>query len=63
MKEDAVRQRAGSAKLAPAGRARATQQLPRGARDQLAGLCAREPDGRDFPNARNRATECTFRFQ
>jgi radical SAM-linked protein len=61
--EDAVRQRAGSAKSAPAGLARADQQLPRGARDQLAASCAREPDGRDFPHARNRATECTARFQ
>lgn len=47
---------AGSAGSAPAGQARANEQLPRGARDQLAGSCAREPDGRDCPNARNRAT-------
>lgn len=57
--EDAVRQRAGSANSAPAGLARAKQQLPRGARDQFAASGAREPDGRDFPHARNRATECT----
>ncbi len=63
LKEDAVRQRAGSAKSAPAEQARVNQQLPRGARGQFAGLCAREPDGRDFPHARNRATECRARLQ
>jgi hypothetical protein len=46
-----------SAELAPAEQARANDQLPRGASDQLAGCRAREPYGRDCPDARNRATE------
>src|ERR1022692_2021901 len=50
---------AGSADSAPAGQVRANDQLPRGARDQLAGPCAREPKGRDCPDARDRATEST----
>jgi len=50
---------AGSADPAPAGQVRANEQLPRDARVQLAGPCAREPQGRDCPDARNRATEPT----
>jgi radical SAM-linked protein len=61
--DKAVRLLAGSAETAPAGRARANEQLPRGARDQLAGSRAREPYGRDCPDARDRATEPTVRIQ
>jgi radical SAM-linked protein len=50
---------AGSADSAPAGQVRANEQLPRDARGQLAGSCAREPHGRDCPDARNRAAEPT----
>ena len=50
---------AGSADPAPAGQVRANEQLPRDARDRLAGSCAREPDGRDCPDARNRAAKRT----
>jgi radical SAM-linked protein len=53
---------AGSAGSAPAGQAGATEQLPRGARGQLADPRAREPNGRDCPDARNRATERTVQF-
>jgi radical SAM-linked protein len=35
----------------------AYEQLPRGAVGPVAAGCAREPDGRDRPNARDRATE------
>ena len=55
--DKALRLEAGSASLAPAGQARANEQLPRGARGQLAGPGAREPNGRDCPDARDRATE------
>jgi radical SAM-linked protein len=48
-----------SADLAPAGQVRANEQLPRGTQGQLADQRAREPYGRDFPDARNRATERT----
>jgi radical SAM-linked protein len=58
-----ARQQAGSAKSAPAGLAPEDEQLPRGATGQLAGLRAREPYGRDFPNARKRATGPTVRLQ
>lgn len=37
------------------------QQLLRGAQGRLAGPRAREPEGRDCPNARDRATEREFR--
>jgi len=57
--DKAVCPNAESAGLAPAGRARENEQLPRGARDQLAGQRAREPYGRDCPDARDRATEHT----
>lgn len=58
-----VRPQAGSATIAPAGRVRVDEQLLRGAPDQLPGLRAREPYGRDCPDARNRATEPTVRYQ
>jgi len=61
--DKAVRLRAGRATMAPAERVRADEQLPRGARVQLAGPGAREPYGRDSPDARNRATEPTVRYQ
>jgi radical SAM-linked protein len=48
-----------SAVWAPAGQARANEQLPRGTHGQPAGQRAREPYGRDCPNARNGATEPT----
>jgi radical SAM-linked protein len=41
--------------------ASAYEQLPRGADDPSRGQCAREPDGRDCPDARNRAAEQTGR--
>lgn len=44
---------------APARQADATEHLPRDARDRYADSCAREPDGRDCPHARNRASEPT----
>ncbi len=47
---------------APAGQGRADHQLPRGAPGQLTGRRAREPYGRDCPDARNRATEQTVRI-
>jgi radical SAM-linked protein len=60
---------AGKAMGLPSGRAnagsdgpdRANEQLPRAARAQLAGLRAREPEGRDFPHARDRANQWPFR--
>lgn len=52
-----------NAMVASASRARANEQLPRGTRDRLADPRAREPDGRDCPDARNRATESTTQFQ
>jgi radical SAM-linked protein len=39
----------------------AYEQLPRGAEGPDTGPCAREPDGRDCPDARNRAAEQTVR--
>ncbi len=42
---------------ANAAAARANEQLPRGDAGQLAGLRAREPQERDCPNARDRATQ------
>ncbi len=61
--DKAVRFDAGSADQAPAGQARANEQLSRGERAVSADLRAREPDGRDCPNARNRATESTARTE
>lgn len=52
-----------SAGSAPASQARANDQLPRGTRGQVAAPRAREPYGRDCPDARNRATEPTVRSQ
>ncbi|MHB1596919.1 MAG: TIGR03936 family radical SAM-associated protein, partial [Streptosporangiaceae bacterium] len=49
----------GSAMVASAAQARANEQLSRGTRDRLADPRAREPYGRDCPDARNRATEST----
>jgi radical SAM-linked protein len=61
MTNNAVRLVAESADQAPAGQARANDQLPRGALGHLADPRAREPYGRDCPNARNGATEQTAR--
>jgi len=55
----AVHLAAGSADQAPVAQARANEQLSRGERAEVADLRAREPNGRDCPNARNRATEST----
>jgi radical SAM-linked protein len=49
---------AGSADQAPVAQARANEQLSRGERADD-DLRAREPNGRDCPNARNRASEST----
>ncbi len=57
MTDKAMRLEAESADTAPASQARAYEQLPRGARDQSADSRAREPYGRDCPDARNRATQ------
>ncbi len=59
----ATRPEAGSADPAPAFRTRANEQLSRGERADSDDLRAREPNGRDCPNARNRATEPTARSQ
>jgi radical SAM-linked protein len=59
----AMRLEAGRADSAPAFRARANEQLSRGERADLDDLRAREPNGRDWPNARNGATEPTARSQ
>ncbi len=48
---------AGNASTAHAAPMSAFEQLPRGAGRPVAADCAREPDGRDRPNARQRATE------
>ena len=61
--DKAVRLEAESADSAPATQARANEQLPRGTLGQLADPRARKPDGRDCPDARNRATEQTARSQ
>jgi hypothetical protein len=50
---------AGSADQAPVAQARANEQLSRGERAEVTDLRAREPNGRDCPNARNRASEST----
>ncbi len=57
MTDKAMRLEAESADTAPASQARANEQLPRGARGQLADPRAREPYGRDCPDARNRAKQ------
>jgi radical SAM-linked protein len=54
---------AGSAITAPASQARANEQLLRGELASSAGLHAREPNGRDCPNARDRAYKPTARPQ
>jgi radical SAM-linked protein len=59
----AMRLEAGSADPAPAAKARANEQLSRGERADLDDPRAREPNGRDCPNARNRATKPTARSQ
>ena len=55
----AMRLAAESAEQAPASPTRANDQLPRGTLGQLADPRAREPNGRDCPNARDGATEQT----
>jgi radical SAM-linked protein len=52
-----ARQHAGNASEAYAAAAGAYGQPPRGAERPFEAGCAREPDERDRPNARNRATE------
>ena len=61
--DKAVRLEAESAETAPATQVRANEQLPRGTLGQFADPRARKPDGRDCPDARNRATEQTARSQ
>jgi radical SAM-linked protein len=61
MTNQAMRLAAKSAEEAPVSQARANDQLPRGTLGQLADPRAREPNGRDCPNARNGATEQTAR--
>jgi radical SAM-linked protein len=61
--DKAMQPEAESAQEAPASRLRANEQPPRGTPGQLADLRAREPYGRDRPDARNRATESTARIQ
>jgi radical SAM-linked protein len=61
--DKAMQLEAKSAGSAPASQLRANEQLLRGTLDQPAGLRAREPYGRDRPNARKRANESTVRIQ
>ncbi len=61
--DKAMQPEAESAQEAPASRLRANEQPPRGTPGQLADQRAREPYGRDRPDARNRATESTVRIQ
>ena len=61
--DKAMQQEAKSAVPAPGIQLRANEQLLRGTLGQLAGPRAREPYGRDCPDARNRATESTIRIQ
>lgn len=63
MTDKAMCLEAESAAPAPAVQARANEQLPRGTQSQLAGLRAREPYGRDCPDARDGATQQTVRTQ
>ena len=53
----AARQEAGTASTASSARGSAYEQLPRGAERPGQARCAREPDGRDSPHARERARE------
>lgn len=53
----AARQQPEIAPAADAAQARANEQLPRGEAGQLPGSRAREPHGRDCPNARDRANQ------
>src|SRR5215469_9619538 len=55
----AMRLDAEDATMATAASVRVYEQLPRGAERPDQAACAREPDERDRPNARNRATEHT----
>jgi radical SAM-linked protein len=52
---------AGGAREARTAPVSAYEQLPRGAEGPDTGPCAREPDGRECPDARNRAAEKTGR--
>jgi radical SAM-linked protein len=62
--DKAMQPEAQSAQQAPASRLRANEQPPCGTLGQLADRRAREPYGRDRPDARNRATEeSTVRIQ
>jgi hypothetical protein len=61
--DKAMQLEAKSAGSAPASQLRANEQLPRGTLGQPAGLRAREPYGRDRPDARNRANKSTVRIQ
>ena len=61
--DKAMQLEAESAGSAPASQLRANEQLLRGTQGQPAGLRAREPYGRDRPDARNRANESTVRIQ
>jgi len=61
--DKAMQREAQSAVMAPASQLRANEQLPRGTHDQLADPRAREPYGRDRPDARDRAAESTIRIQ
>src|SRR5262245_26316038 len=61
--DKAMQPEAKSAQEAPASQLRANEQPPRGTSGQLADRRAREPYGRDRPDARNRATESTVRIQ
>jgi hypothetical protein len=61
--DKAMQVEAKSAASAPASQLRANEQLPRGTLGQLADLRAREPYGRDRPDARNRANKSTVRIQ
>jgi hypothetical protein len=61
--DKAMQPEAKSAQEAPASRLRANEQPPCGTLGQPADQRAREPYGRDRPDARNRATESTVRIQ
>jgi radical SAM-linked protein len=61
--DKAMQPEAESAQEAPASRLRANEQPPRGALGQFIDPRAREPYGRDRPDARNRATESPIRIQ
>ena len=61
--DKAMQPEAESAQQAPASRLRANEQPPRGALGQFIDPRAREPYGRDRPDARNRATGSPVRIQ